>query len=205
MRIIPITLREADSLIRTWHRDHRHHLPVKAHRFSLGLLDGGDRLVGAVIVGIPMARLTDRHQIAEVTRLAANGTPNACSKLLAAASKATAAQGYARLQMFVEPTERTAPAFLKAAGFRLDGRSSGNQWSHERNGDTRSRRASSAGPKDRWVIDFARPESVTPGRRKCHGCGGSLPVGARANKLTCSPACRQRAYRIRKAQRHRSS
>jgi hypothetical protein len=153
--------------------------------------------VGAVIVGIPMARLADRHQIAEVTRLAADGTPNACSRLLSAAAKAASAQGYARIQMFVEPTERVAPAFLKAAGFRFDGESSGRQWSHEREGDNRSRRKSTPGPKLRWVREFGRVESVTPGRRKCHGCNGALPVSARPNKRACSPACRQRAYRKR--------
>ncbi len=203
MKIIPITLREADTLIRTWHRDHRHHLPVKAHRFSLGLLDG-DRLVGAVIVGIPMARLTDRHQVAEVTRLAADGTPNACSRLLSAASKAAAAQGYARVEMFVAPTERSAPAFLRAAGFRFDGESSGRQWSHDRKTDNRSRRTSTPGPKHRWVMDFTRLESVTPGRRKCHGCGRLLPVSARSNKLSCSPACRQKAHRKRVLNRSRA-
>jgi hypothetical protein len=200
MKIIPITLREADSLIRTWHRDHRHHLPVRAHRFSLGLLDN-ERLVGAIIIGIPMARLTDRHQIAEVTRLAADGTSNACSRLLSAAAKAASAQGYARIQMFIEPTERAAPAFLKAAGFRFDGESSGSQWRHERKADNRSRRRSTPGPKHRWVLDFGRLESVTPGRRKCHGCGSVLPVSARPNKLACSPACRQTAYRKRRLNR----
>src|ERR671918_171759 len=33
-----------------------------------------------------------------------------------AAAEALSAQGYARLQMFVEPRERTSPSFLKAAG-----------------------------------------------------------------------------------------
>jgi hypothetical protein len=48
----------------TWHRDHKHHPAIKLHRFSLGLLEG-DKLIGAIIVSFPMARMTDLHQVAE--------------------------------------------------------------------------------------------------------------------------------------------
>ncbi len=144
-----------------------------------------------------MAPKTDRHQVAEVTRLAADGTPNACSMLLRAAAKSATAMGYARLQFFCEPGERTAPIFLKAAGFRFDGETLSPDWNHPRPGDKRKRRPSNQGPKHRWVADFKPVESVTPGRRKCHGCKRIIPISSRPDKKACSPACRQKAYRKR--------
>jgi hypothetical protein len=158
-------LKDADEFIRTWHREHKFHNESKFHRFSLGLLDG-DKLIGAVIVGYPMARSTDRWQVAEVNRLAADGSKDACSQLLGASARVVREMGFARFQMFVEPTEVTAPAFLKAARFRFDGETSGNQWDHLRNPtantkesetENRRRRPSPKNPKHRWVIDFRPP------------------------------------------------
>jgi hypothetical protein len=204
--VIPLALTEADEFIRRWHRDHRHHPASKFHKFSLGLLEG-DKIIGAIIIGYPMARHTDRHQVTEVNRLAVDGSKDACSQLLARAARACREMGFARFQMFVEPTERTAPSFLRAAGFTLDGETSGAPWDHpsanatrkSEGKDTRTRRSSPRNPKHRWVIDFRPVEGVTPGRRRCNGCGERLPLSSRPERRTCSPACRQLAHRRRKA------
>ena len=197
MDIVPLTLTDADRFIRTWHRDHKHHPPIdKLARFSLGLLKDGE-LVGAIIVGFPIARATDLHQVAEVTRLAADGTPNASSQLLAAAARVVKEMGFARFQMFVEQTEVSAPSFLKAAKMTFDGETSASDWSHDRKKeqDRRERRESTRLPKHRWVMDFHPVQTVTPGRRKCDACKRLLPLGARPNMRTCSSRCRQKLHR----------
>jgi hypothetical protein len=203
-KIIPLTLNEADVFIRQWHRDHKRHPAIKLHRFSLGLLEG-DKLIGAIIVSFPMARLTDLHQVAEVQRLAADGSKDAASQLLGAATRVCREMGFARFQMFVAVSEKTAPAFLKAANFTFDGVTNPSPWEgKKRTKYVRSRRPVDLDdPKHRWVIDFAPIQTVTPGRRKCDGCKRHLPLGSRPNKRTCSDACRQRLARRRALGRKR--
>lgn len=66
MRVVPLTLKEANLLVETLHR---HHKPVQGHRFSLGLKDASGTLVGAAICGRPVARLAgDPSEVLEVTR-----------------------------------------------------------------------------------------------------------------------------------------
>src|SRR5689334_12804833 len=80
LRIVPLTLKQANQLIAQLHR---HHQPVRGHRFSIGCMLGS-QLVGACVVGRPVARMTDQYTVAEVTRLVTDGTKNACSVLYAA-------------------------------------------------------------------------------------------------------------------------
>ncbi|MGY0466755.1 XF1762 family protein [Kitasatospora sp. cg17-2] len=53
----------------------------------------------------------------EVTRVATDGTSNACSKLYAAAWRATSALGYTRLVTYTRADETGAS--LRAAGWRV--------------------------------------------------------------------------------------
>ena len=204
--IIPLTLKDADVFVRRWHRVHKSHPQTKFHRFSLGLVEDG-KLIGAIIVGFPMALKTDLHQVAEVNRLAADGSKDASSQLLAAAARVVREMGFARFQMFVEPGERTAPSFLKAARFRFDGVTSGKgvPWDHPGRKDGRLRRPRPGTGTHRWVLDFRPIESVTPARRKCDGCKEYLPVDARPNRRTHSAACRQRLYRKKHPARCRAA
>lgn len=64
MRIVPLTLKDANAFVLALHR---HHKPVVGHRFSVGCEADG-RLVGVAIVGRPVARMTDHTAVAEVTR-----------------------------------------------------------------------------------------------------------------------------------------
>jgi hypothetical protein len=92
----PLTLAAANALVAQLHR---HHKPATRHRFSLGAFKpapaeaGRERLVGAAIVGRPVARMIDQHGVAEVTRLNTDGTRNAASFLLGAAARAAKAMG----------------------------------------------------------------------------------------------------------------
>src|SRR5690242_3370013 len=81
MKIVPLTLAQANALVASLHR---HHKPAQGHRFSIGAEHNG-ALVGAVIVGRPVARGCDPYRTAEVVRLVTDGTKNACSFLYSAA------------------------------------------------------------------------------------------------------------------------
>lgn len=125
VRIVPLELREANDLVARWHR---HHKPVQGHRFSIGAVVGG-RLVGAGIVGRPVARLAGHpREVVEVTRLVTNGCPNACSALYGAAARAAKAMGYRRIQTYVLDTEEGTS--LRAAGWQCEGVAGGGVWKH---------------------------------------------------------------------------
>ena len=73
----PVSLAEANAFVA---EHHRHHKPVRGHKFSLGCMVGG-QLVGVAIVGRPVSRYLDDGLTLEVNRLCTDGTQNACSFL----------------------------------------------------------------------------------------------------------------------------
>lgn len=80
LTLTPLTRREAGAYIR---EVHRHHGPPQGFKFAIGVRRG-EQLVGVATAGRPVARsLQDGHTI-EVTRVATDGTPNACSMLYGA-------------------------------------------------------------------------------------------------------------------------
>ena len=112
----PIELKEANLLVKKWHR---HHKPVVGHRFSIGAYDTSKKeFVGAAIVGRPVARTIDHREVVEVTRLVTNGTKNACSLLYAASAKAARELGYRKIQTYILESE--SGTSLIAAGWRLE-------------------------------------------------------------------------------------
>lgn len=114
MNIRPITLKEARVVVGDWHR---HNQPPVGGLFAVGCRDGGV-LVGVAIVGRPVARLLDDGLTAEITRVATNGTRNACSMLYGACRKAARALGYQRLITYTLASEPGTS--LRAAGFIRD-------------------------------------------------------------------------------------
>lgn len=146
MRAHPLSLREANAFVLA---HHRHHKPVRGHKFAIGCEVGGE-LVGAVIVGRPVARMIDHKCVAEVTRLVTIGTRNACSFLYSAAARAAQAMGYKRIQTYILDTEPGTS--LKAAGFRFDTLTTGGDWNRpQRDG---RRMDQPMGRKQRWVRDL---------------------------------------------------
>jgi hypothetical protein len=119
----PVDLAEANAFV-TEH--HRHHKPVVGHKFSIGAAMG-ETIVGVVIVGRPVARMRDDGMTLEVTRLATDGTRNACSFLYGAAARACFALGYKRIGTYILKDEPGAS--LRAAGWRLIGEAGGGSWS----------------------------------------------------------------------------
>lgn len=122
LRIVPLTLEEANAFVST---HHRHHKPTVGHKFSLGCADG-ERIAGVAIVGRPVARMLDDGLTLEVNRVATDGTKNACSMLYGAARRATFGLGYTRLITYTLPEE--GGASLRAAGWKLLGTAGGGNW-----------------------------------------------------------------------------
>ena len=146
LAVVPLTLKQLNALVASLHR---HHKPVRGHRFSLGCeLDG--KLVGAASIGRPVSRGVHPYRVAEVTRLVTDGTKNACSILYAAAARACAAMGFHRIQTYI--LEDELGTSLKAAGWRFDGMTAGGHW--ERSEGTKRRSDQPECPKQRWVKDF---------------------------------------------------
>lgn len=77
LEVVPITLTEAKTYIA---EHHRHHQPPVGRLYAIGASDG-ERIVGVIIVGRPIARMADNGWTVEVTRLASDGTRNVCSML----------------------------------------------------------------------------------------------------------------------------
>lgn len=105
---------------------HRHHGRVQGCKFSIGVVDGDGTLRGVAIVGRPTARHRDDGATAEVTRLATDGCPNACSALYAASWRTARAMGYRRLGTYILDSEPGTS--LRAAGWTLMGEAGGGTW-----------------------------------------------------------------------------
>lgn len=166
MTVIPLTLTQANALVAELHR---HHKPVRGHRFSIGAKKHG-RLVGAAIVGRPVARGNDPYAVAEVTRLVTDGTKNACSKLYGAAARAAKAMGYQRIQTYILESEDATS--LKAAGWVLLGYVNGRDWNCPSRGGRRTDQPTE--DKQIWGVVFAASDGNEPARateRPFETCG----------------------------------
>lgn len=142
--IIPCSIQDAREYVRQFHR---HHAPPVSGLFAVAVarhgtdqesgesLDekfirsavrSGAKVVGVAIVGRPVARMLDDGFTAEVTRLATDGTKNACSMLYAASWRATRALGYQKLITYTLASEPGTS--LRAAGWRDVGRVTARSW-----------------------------------------------------------------------------
>jgi len=126
MRVVPLTLKQANDLVSSLHR---HHKPAQGHRFSLGAEVDGE-LVGAAIVGRPVARKIDAYNVAEVTRLVTDGTQNACSFLYGAAARVAKEMGFQTIQTYILDEEPGTS--LKAAGWEYSHTSPGGDWNQSK-------------------------------------------------------------------------
>ena len=158
MKIVPLTLKQANELVTNLHR---HHKPVIGHRFSLGVECHG-KLVGAAIIGRPVAGKGETNErqyvIASVTRLVTDGTRNACSFLYSAAARAAKELGYEEIETFILDSEPGTS--LRAAGWSFVSTSPARSWDGRKGqldfeGHTR-RTDQPECAKQRWVKRLAR-------------------------------------------------
>src|SRR5262245_12113657 len=123
LTLAPLPLHAASAFIA---RNHRHHPPPQGAKWALGATLGG-HLVGVATIGRPVSRRLDDGFTAEVTRVATDGSRNACSFLLGAAWRVSKAAGYRRLLTYTLTAEPGAS--LRAAGWRPMHQTRGRSWS----------------------------------------------------------------------------
>lgn len=151
LRVVPITITDARKHIERHHS--HHHAPVG------GLLAcavaEGDRVCCVAVLSRPVARMLDaRGDVAEVTRVASDGTKHAASMCLAAVTRAALALGWRRLVSYTLLGE--AGTSYRAAGWRCTGIVEASQGWHSRGGRT----IAQGGGKARWETGpDALPES----------------------------------------------
>ena len=126
LRIVPISLEEANAFVMEYHR---HHDPVTGHKFSIAVADDSQSVRGVAIIGRPVSRIMDDGWTLEVNRCCTDGVPNGCSMLYRAAWRATKEMGYTRLITYTLPEEHGGS--LKGAGFHLIGERGGGSWSRK--------------------------------------------------------------------------
>jgi len=123
LQIQPITFDECSIFIK---RYHRHHIPPQGWKFGIAVNDG-EKVVGVITVGRPVARAFNDGWTLEITRCCTDGTKNACSMLYAAAWRAARAMGYKRIITYI--LEKETGASLKAANFKELYKVKGRSWS----------------------------------------------------------------------------
>ena len=138
----PVALSTANRFVWAWHR---HSKPVIGHLWSLGLFGDDLALHGVAITGRPVARALQDGLTVEITRLATDGTRNACSRLYAASCREARRRGYRRVVTYTLATETGAS--VRASGFAEAAHVRGRQW------DTPSRHRTRRQTPDRirWV------------------------------------------------------
>lgn len=129
MTIAPVTLREANEFVFTYHR---HHKPCTGHKFSISLRDDYGMIHGVAICGRPVSRALDDGYTLEINRLCTDGTKNACSMLYGACARAAKAMGYKRIITYILESENGAS--LKASNFRDCGIAGAKMWRGKRSG-----------------------------------------------------------------------
>lgn len=143
LRIVPISLKSANLFVA---EHHRHHRPVRGHKYAVACASEAG-LCGVAIVGRPVARHLDDCATLEVTRVATDGTPNACSFLYGAAWRVARALGYGKMVTYILDSEPGTS--LRAAGWRCAGPAGGGSW----NCPSRPRvDAAPTQPKLRWEV-----------------------------------------------------
>lgn len=129
LRVVPISLEEANAFVA---KHHRHHSPVVGHKFSVAvaanLIDSEPLLVcGVAVVSRPVSRVLDDGWTLEITRCCTDGSANACSMLYRTCWRAARAIGYTTLITYTIPEE--GGASLRGAGFKVVGERGGGSWS----------------------------------------------------------------------------
>ena len=124
LAVVPISLRDANAFVAAHHRHHQARRGLNL--FAVAAASDG-AVVGVAIVSRPNARHLCDGWTAEVTRLATDGSRNACSMLYGAAWRAARALGYRRLVTYTLAEE--GGASLRASGWTLIGEAGGGRWS----------------------------------------------------------------------------
>ena len=121
LEVKPISFSSACHFVKLFHR---HCKPPVGHIFSLGCYYDG-KLVGVAICGRPVSRVYDDGVTLEITRVATDGTRNACSKLYAYCCKYARKKGVNKILTYTLMSE--GGASLRAANFILEAENVGGK------------------------------------------------------------------------------
>jgi len=124
LTVVPIYWREAKAFVLD---HHRHHLPGGNGRFSVGVEDESGQLRGVAVLGRTKARMLPHKHVLEVTRVATDGCPNACSALYGASCRIHKPHGYRKACTYTLLSEPGTS--LRAAGWRPVAITDGGSWS----------------------------------------------------------------------------
>lgn len=119
---VPVSISDACEFVTQFHRHHR--APVSG-LFAVGCATE-EKLCGVAIVGRPVARMLQDGWTAEVTRVATDGTKNACSFLYSACWRAARSLGYRKLITYTLSSEPGTS--LRAAGWSIVAEVRGRSW-----------------------------------------------------------------------------
>jgi hypothetical protein len=123
LTVVPIGWDEACEFIR---QHHRHHQPSLRGKAYFAVADEQGKVRGVAVIGRPVARMLQDGWTLEVTRVATDGCPNACSALYGAARRVAFALGYRRLVTYTLKSE--SGTSLRAAGWKVVGEVEGRSW-----------------------------------------------------------------------------
>ena len=145
LHTFPASRGEAQAYVSAWHRHLPKPPPGDLARFVVQ--DEAGIVRGAAIVGRPSARLLSGQGLVEVTRVATDGTPNACSALYGACVRWARKHGHRAVITYTLGEEPGTS--LVAAGFQREAVTRGGQWDREgRDRDERDGQVAAA--KVRW-------------------------------------------------------
>lgn len=119
MNVVPITLREANDFVESFHR-HNGRTARNGGKFAIGLAHDGE-LIGCAIVGNPLSATFMDGVTAEVLRncVRDESPKGACSMLYGACWRAWRAMGGQRLVTYTLPAE--GGFSLRGAGWKVVG------------------------------------------------------------------------------------
>ncbi len=146
LKAVPMTIKRAIPFVRRWHR---HLTKVKGGLFALAVARvEDDQICGVAIVARPDARMLDNTgEYAEIIRIATDGTPNACSKLIGMARRIAGIMGYVNITTCTLPQE--GGASLRGAGLKDPAPTAVGNWN--RGGRPREPGPLDNEPKWRWT------------------------------------------------------
>ena len=141
----PISLKQANEFVSN---HHRHNKSVVGHKFSIGLFDDENKLVGVAICGRPVARMADDGLTLEVLRVCTDGTRNANSMLYSRVKKIAQVMGYQKVLTYTLTEE--SGSSLRAVGAQKSGIVKPQEWSREK----RKRETQNIYKKEkiRWIL-----------------------------------------------------
>lgn len=152
LRTVPCGIHIANAFIE---RIHRHHGPVPTapggYRYCIAVVDPDGEVRGVATIALPVGanRMAGGNLIAEVSRVATDGCPNACSALYGAAARSAKALGYTRIITYILDTE--SGTSVKAAGWTQDpGWYGGMTWKNRPGRND----GHPMGPKARWAMEL---------------------------------------------------